>query len=156
MQEDIAQYISTCEHCQHVNTTLTPPKNVELNAKIPRTATNSTIPILSPYASGSPSTSKFVACSTTVTLPIGHPTQTNPVVDRTRHNMVTYPIATFSACSGQLVHSSGPTVTLPISHMVENMATVLTTSVINTNMYKLLHLSIYCSIYCQKIHKRNT
>ena len=35
------------------------------------------------------------------------------------HNTVTNPIATFSACSGQLVHSSGPTVTLPISHTVE-------------------------------------
>ena len=55
--------------------------------------------------------------------------------------MVTNPIATFSACSGQLVHSSGPTIGLPISHTVENMATVLTTSVINTNMYKHLQLS---------------
>ena len=50
--------------------------------------------------------------------------------------MVTNPIATFSACSGQLVHSSGPTVTLPISHTVENTATVLTTSVTNTNVHK--------------------
>ena len=116
-------------------TTLTSLNNVELNAKVLSTDTNSTIAI------SSPSTSEFVACSTTVALPTGHPTQTNPVVDRTGHNMVTNPIATFSACSGQLVHSSGPTVTLPISHMVENTATVLATSVTNTNMYKHPQLS---------------
>ena len=117
------------------------PENVELNAKVLNTATHSTIAILSPCASGSPSTSKFVACSTTLTLPSGHPTQTNPVIDRTGHNMVTDPIATFSGCSGQLVHSSVSTFALPISHTVENTATVLTTSVINTNMYKHLQLS---------------
>ena len=55
--------------------------------------------------------------------------------------MITNPTATFSACSGELVHSPGPTVTLPASHMVENMATVCTTSVINTNMYKHMQLS---------------
>ena len=64
-----------------------------------------------------------------------------PVINRTGHDMVSNPIATFSACSGELVHSSGPTVTLPTLHMVENMATVSTTSVINTNMYKHLQLS---------------
>ena len=42
---------------------LHPPKNVEMNAKVLNTATDSTIAILSPCASGSPSTSKFVACS---------------------------------------------------------------------------------------------
>ena len=50
-------------------------------------------------------------------------------------------MAAFSACSGQLVHSSGPTVTLPISHTVENMATGLTISVTNTNVCKHLQLS---------------
>ena len=118
------------------STALTSLKNVETN-----TATNSTIAILSPSASGSQSTSKFVTHSTTLTLPTGHHTQTNPIIDRTGHDMVTDPIATFSACLGELVHSSGPTVTLPTLHTVENMATVCTTSAINTNMYKHLQLS---------------
>ena len=121
-------------------TTITSWNNVEQNAKVPSTATNSTIAISSPCVSGSPSTSKFVALSTTVTLPTGHPTETNPVVDTTRHNTVTNPISTFSACSGQLFHSSAPTVTL-ISNTVENMAAVLATSVTNTNMYKHPQLS---------------
>ena len=122
------------------STILTFLKNVEMNAKVLNTATNSTIAILSPAASGSPSTSKFITHSTTLRQPTGHCTQTNPVIDRTGHDMVTNPIATFSACSGELVYFSGPTVTLPASHTVENTATVCTTSV-NTNKYKHLQLS---------------
>ena len=83
-----------------------------MNAKVPSTATKSTLAILSPSASGSQSTSKFVTCSTTLTLPTGCHTPTNPVVNRTGHDTVTNPIATFSACSGELVNFSGPTVTL--------------------------------------------
>ena len=55
--------------------------------------------------------------------------------------MVTNLIANFSACSGQPFQSSAPTVTLPISNTVENMATVLTTSVSNTNMCNYHQLS---------------
>ena len=119
----------------------TSSKYVETSAKVPKTAKNSTIAMSSPSASGSPSTSKFVTPSTTLTLPARHPTQTNPIIDRTGHNTVINPTATSSGCSGQLVHSSGPTVTLPISHTVENIATVLTTSVMNTNMCKHPQLS---------------
>ena len=122
------------------STTLTSPKNVEMSAKVPNTATNSTIAILSPCGFGSQSTSKYVTCSTTLTLSTGHHTPISPVVNITGHDMVTNPIATFSACSGELVHSSGPTVTLPTSH-IENTASVCTTSVINTNMYKHPQLS---------------
>ena len=44
------------------------PKYVKTNPKVPKTATNSTIAISSPSAaSGSPSTSKFVTCNTTLT-----------------------------------------------------------------------------------------
>ena len=68
------------------------------------------------------------------------------MVDTTGHNMVTNPIATLSACSDQLFHSSAPTVTLPISNTVENTATVLTTSVTNTNMCKHLQLSTAANI----------
>ena len=113
-------------------------KYVKMNPKVPKTFTQSTDATLSPSASGSPSTSKFVTCSTTLT---GHPTQTNPIINRTEHDMVTNAIATFSTCSGELVHSSGSTVTLPMLHMVENMVTVHTRSLINTNMYKHLQLS---------------
>ena len=62
-------------------TTITSRNNVEQNTKVPSTATNSTIPISSQCASGSPSTSKFVTLSTTVTLPTGHPTGTNIQLD---------------------------------------------------------------------------
>ena len=55
--------------------------------------------------------------------------------------MVNNPIATFCVCSGELVHSSGPTVTLPTSQTVQNTATVHTTSVINTNTNKHPQLS---------------
>ena len=85
----------------------TSPKYVEMNAIVSKTFTKSTDAILSPSASGSPSTSKFVTCSTTLTLPTGDHTQTNPVINRAVHDTVTNPIATFSACSGELVHSSG-------------------------------------------------
>ena len=54
-----------------------------MNVKVPNTATNSTIAISSPSASGSPSTANFVTHSTTLTLPTGHHTQTDPVVNRT-------------------------------------------------------------------------
>ena len=108
------------------STTITSPKNVEMNAKVLNTATNSTIAILSPSASGSQSTSKFVTRSTTLTPPTGHHISTNPVINRTVHDTVTNPIATFSVCLGELVHSSGATVTLPMLHTVENTATVCT------------------------------
>ena len=114
----------------------TSPNNVEDNSKVQNTSTNSTIPFSSLCTSESPSTYKFVTLSTTVTLPKGHPTETNPAVDTmvdTLHNTVTNPIATFSACSGQPFQSSAPTVPLPISNMIENMATVLATSVSMTS-----------------------
>ena len=134
LQIHLLLYLYVLQNLLHTLQLLHPPNKLE-NSKIPSTATNSTIPISSPCAAGSPSTSKFVALSTTVTLPTGHPMETNPVVNTTVHNMVTYPIATFSACSGQPFQSYAPTVTLPISNTVENMAAVLTTSVSNTNMY---------------------
>ena len=45
----------------------TSPKYVKTNPKVPKTATNSTITMLPSSASGSPSTSKFVACNTSLT-----------------------------------------------------------------------------------------
>ena len=117
----ISIYIQICP--MHYNCYI--PNCVQTNAKVPNTEGNTTCAIYSP------SPSKFVPLSIALTLPSEHYTPTNHSVDRTVNHMVTNSIVTL----GELVDSTVPTVTLPMLHMVENMATVCTTSVINIKMH---------------------
>ena len=78
----------------------TSPKYVQTNLKVPKTAINCTIAMLSPSASGSPSTSKFVACNTTLTSPKN--VQMNAKVS----NTVTNPSASVSLSTSKFIAPS--------------------------------------------------
>ena len=91
------------------STTLTSPKNVEMNAKVPNTATN-------PSASGSQSTSKFVTPSTTLTSLKN--VETNAKVPNTATNStiaISSPSASGSPSTSKFVTCS-TTLTLPTVH----------------------------------------
>ena len=141
---------------------LTSRKYVETNSKVQKTSSNSTHGILSPSASAS--TSKLVSHSTssecvetnanfpnTVTnliLPTSslsepacqstsmfvHNTQSNHMVDKTAQNMASYPTATFSSCSSELIGYPAPSVTT-MSYKLESTHTVPSASVSNTNIH---------------------
>ena len=78
----------------------TSPKYVKTNPKVLKTATNSTIAMSSPSASGSPSTSKFVTRNTSLT------SLKNVPMNAKVPNTATNPSASVSLCTTKFVTPS--------------------------------------------------